>query len=263
MSLLLIIITCGSMESRSAETLHSETSFSNFSALIAAPGLNATGENPALLQKLVADAKRLAARLPSLPLDDLRDLLASFLQSVIIRENDIQVMIRRRGLRELLGHGDQVIAPNLERRRKPIEPAELICLSIEARLRQYGGEVHLVVAPNLSAPVRHPRPALIKAVARGHAWYEKVLAGKVVDIKSLAEETALTPHYVRNVFACAFLAPDIVEAILEGRQPITLKFENLHKHIPLSWVEQRQQFGFPQDPLPRRIPSCNGLRSGN
>jgi site-specific DNA recombinase len=108
-----------------------------------------------------------------------------------------------------------------------------------------------VVAPNSGTPIRHPRPALIKAVARGHAWYERLLAAQVVDIKSLADETGLTPHYVRNVLACAFLAPDIVEAILEGRQPIALKFENLYKHVPLSWVEQRQQFGFPQNPSSR------------
>jgi hypothetical protein len=170
---------------------------------------------------------------------------------VIIRENDIQVTIRRRDLRQLLEHGDNVIPTILVPHRKPIDSSELICLSIEARRTQYNGQVHLVVAPNSGAPVRHPRPALIKAVARGRAWYEKLLAGKVVDIKSLADETRLTPHYVRNVLACAFLAPDIVEAILEGRQPIALKFENLYKHIPLSWVEQRQQFGFPQNPPPR------------
>jgi hypothetical protein len=70
---------------------------------------------------------------------------------------------------------------------------------------------------------------------------------------SLARESGLTPRYVRNVFACAFLAPDIVAAILEGHQPLALKFENLYKHIPLSWAEQRQQFGFPQDPSSGQI----------
>lgn len=214
-------------------------------------GLNSTGDNPALLHKVVAAANKLATRLPSLPSDELRDLLASFLQSVIIRENDIQVIIRRRDLRQRLEHGDQITPTNVVSCRRPIEPNDLICLTIEARRKQYGSEVHLVVTPNSGTPIRHPRPALIKAVARGHAWYEKLLAGKVVDIKSLADETGLTPHYVRNVLACAFLAPDIVEAILEGRQPIALKFENLYKHIPLSWVEQRQQFGFPQDPPSR------------
>jgi site-specific DNA recombinase len=208
-------------------------------------GLSVTGDSPAVLHPLVVAAKRLATRLPSLPSDDLRDLVACCLQSVTIGKNNIQVVIRRSDLRQLLEQGDHVIAANPVRMRRPTEPAELICLTIEARRKQYGGEVHLVIAPssNDNGP-NTPRPALIKAVARGHAWYEKLLEGKVADMRSLARQTGLTPHYVRNVFACAFLAPDIVEAILEGRQPLTLKFENLYKHIPLSWAEQRRQFGF-------------------
>jgi len=157
-------------------------------------------------------------------------------------------MIRKTDLRELLEHGDQIIAASLVGLRKPTEPVDLLCLTIEAKRKRYGGEIYLVVAPSSSVPVRHPRPALIKAVARSHDWYEKVLEGKVVDMRSLARETGLTPHYVRNVFACAFLAPDIVEAILEGRQPLTLKFEHLLQNVPPSWAEQRELFGFPQNP---------------
>lgn len=157
-------------------------------------------------------------------------------------------MIKRKDLRELLEHGDQIIAASLVGVRKAMESSDLICLTIEAKRKRYGGEIHLIVPPNSNPPVRHPRPALIKAVARGHAWYEKVLNGEVTDMRCLARETGLTPHYVRNVFACAFLAPDIVEAILEGRQPLTLKFEHLYQNIPLSWAEQRQQFGFPENP---------------
>ncbi len=46
------------------------------------------------------------------------------------------------------------------------------------------------------------------------------------------------------VFGCAFLAPDIVEAILEGRQPRDLTFKKLCSNSPLSWTEQRRHFGF-------------------
>ncbi len=211
-------------------------------------GLRVLGDCPARLEPLVAAAKKLAAKLPSLPSDDLRDLLASFLQSVIIQETSIQVPIRRTDLRELLEKGDEVIAAKLVGMRRSVDASDIICLTVEAKLKRFGGEVHLVVPPSSSMTIRHPKTSLIKAVARGHAWYEKVLEGKVYDMRSLARETGLTPHYVRNVFACAFLAPDIVEAILEGRQPLTLKFEHLYKHIPLDWADQRRQFGFPQDP---------------
>jgi len=87
--------------------------------------------------------------------------------------------------------------------------------------------------------------SLLKAVARAHGWYQKVQNGQALGPPSLARETGLTERYVRKVFACAFLAPDIVEAILEGRQPRDLTFAKLTKKVPLSWVEQREQFGFP------------------
>jgi site-specific DNA recombinase len=90
--------------------------------------------------------------------------------------------------------------------------------------------------------------SLIKAVARAHGWFEKVIQGQVPDMRSLAQLAGLTERYVGKVFACAFLAPDIIESILEGRQPDDLNFEKLCRHVPLSWVEQRAQFGFPQNP---------------
>jgi site-specific DNA recombinase len=212
--------------------------------------LSAVAESPAILQPLVASAKKLAGRLSSLPADNLRDLFACILQKVVIQQDDIQVMIRKSDLRDLLEHGDHIIAARLVGSRQSREPAELIGLTIEAKRKRYGGEIHSVVPPNSTVPVRNPRPALIKAIARGHSWHGKVLEGKFVDMRSLARETELTPHYVRNVFACGFLAPDIVEAILEGRQPPTLKFEHLYKKIPLNWAEQRQMFGFPQNSRP-------------
>jgi len=210
--------------------------------------LSATAESPAVLHQLVAGSKKLVARLPSLRADDLRDLIACIVDRVIVQEDNIQVMIRKSDLRELLEHCDQIIAASLVGLRKSTAPVDLLCLTIEAKRKRYGGEIHIVVPQNSNAPVRHARPALIKAVARGHAWYEKVLEGKITDMRSLARETGFTPHYVRNVFACAFLAPDIVDVILEGRQPLTLKFEHLYKDVPLSWAEQREQFGFPQNP---------------
>jgi hypothetical protein len=65
-------------------------------------------------------------------------------------------------------------------------------------------------------------------------------------MRSLARHAGLTERYVGKVFGCAFLAPDIIESILEGRQPHDLNFEKLCQHVPLSWTEQRSQFGLPQ-----------------
>src|ERR1017187_9259959 len=93
---------------------------------------------------------------------------------------------------------------------------------------------------------QEPNPSLTKAVARARGWYERVLEGKSSDQRSLTLHAGVTERYIGKVFGCAFLAPDIVEAILEGRQPRELSFKKLCANIPLSWAEQRKQFGFPR-----------------
>jgi len=209
--------------------------------------VHADGIAPEQLRKQVTGAKKLADRLSSLPSDDLRDSLSCFLRRVVIGEDQIQLMIGGNELRQLLS-SDGRNGSNISNRQKPADRKDLLCLSIELKLKRSGG-VHLVVPPNASAvSVPHPKAALIKAVARAHGWYEKVLQGKAPDMRSLARQAGLTERYIGKVFACAFLAPDIIESILDGRQPPDLTFEKLCHDIPLSWAEQRSKFGFPQNP---------------
>jgi DNA invertase Pin-like site-specific DNA recombinase len=210
--------------------------------------LGVGGKTPAKLREQVAGAKILADKLCSLPSDDLRDLLSSFLRRVVVGENQIQMMIDRNELCQLLVRNGRPIASKPSEGRKPVDASELIPLSIEARMRRSGGVVHLVVPPNATnASSLHPKAALVKAVARAHDWCEKVMQGEALDMRALARLAGLTERYVGKVFACAVLAPDIIESILDGRQPPDLTFEKLSHDIPLSWVEQRSKFGFPQN----------------
>jgi site-specific DNA recombinase len=207
--------------------------------------LSTGDESPALGRNLLATAKKLASRLPSLPADDLRDLLGVFLQRVIIQENSIEMRIRRKDLRQLLESGGKLPAADLLHGVRLTDVDDLISLSMEAKRKRFGGEIHLVVPPNSTLAIAHPKPSLIKAVARAHGWYEKAVQGTPFDIRSLAQQAGMTERYVGKVFRCALLAPDIIESILEGRQPHDLNFEKLCQHVPQSWAEQREHFGFP------------------
>jgi site-specific DNA recombinase len=208
--------------------------------------LGEEGESPAISRNLVAAAKKLALRLPGPPSDDLRDLLAAFLPRIVIQENNIQVTISRKELRHLLENGGKLLAANLSGGRKlVIDANDLIVLTIEAKRKRCGGEVHLVVPPNSMVSARLPKPSLIKALARAHGWYQKVIQGDVPDMRSLARQAGLTERYVGKVFACSLLAPDIIESILEGRQPHDLNFKKLCEQVPSSWAEQRERFGLP------------------
>ncbi len=206
-------------------------------------GLDLAGERPEIAGPLLTAAKQLALRLPSMCSQELREMLASVLWRIILQENRIEIKIRSMSLRQYLESGGKITSANFPV-KKPVVPSELISLTIEAKTKRCGGEVHLIVPPNSGVSREHPKVPLIKALARAHGWYEKVIQGKAFDMRSLAHDAGLTERYFSKVFRCAFLAPDIVEAILVGRQPHDLNFEKLCHDIPLNWVEQREQLGF-------------------
>jgi site-specific DNA recombinase len=210
--------------------------------------LNLAEESPSVASRLVTAAKQLAARLASMSSQDLRDLLSSFLWRITIHENKIEIKIGSSELRERLESGGKIESASVPV-KNPFEfrrnaPSDLINLTVEAKRKRCGGEVHLVVPPSSSVSREHPKLPLIKALARAHGWYEKVVQGKAFDMRSLARDAGQTERYVGKVFRSAFLAPDIVEAILAGRQPHDLNFDKLCQNLPLSWVEQRAQLGF-------------------
>jgi site-specific DNA recombinase len=189
--------------------------------------LSPAEEGPAAIRQLVDRAKKLAADWASLRPDKARDLLTSFIWRVVIHDNNIEVLVSRSALRRALDNGENIVAANPDVKRRAIDDSDLIRLTIEVKRRRCGGEVHLVVPPNFAATLaRNPKPSLVKAVARAHCWHERVLAGKALDQRSLSRHAGLTERYVGKVFACAFLAPDIVEAILEGRQPRDLNLKS-------------------------------------
>lgn len=86
-------------------------------------------------------------------------------------------------------------------------------------------------------------PTLLKAVARGHRWFEVLKAGKLVP--DIAKEEGIQIGYVRRILQLAFLAPSIVEAIVNGTQPPELTTQKLvWTKLDPDWQKQRQQLGF-------------------
>ena len=80
-------------------------------------------------------------------------------------------------------------------------------------------------------------------MARAHSWYERLLSGEAKSVNAIALEHNMTDGYVGHILRCAFLAPDLVEAILQGRQPPELTLDRLLDDLPLDWAEQREALG--------------------
>ena len=125
-------------------------------------------------------------------------------------------------------------------------PNDAIELTVPFTLKRRGVEAKLVLEPD--APRRNPKidPALIKVIAKAFAWNKLLIRGDVSSMREIAKRTGFTPPYVRRLFKLAFLAPDIVEAILAGHQPVDLTTQKLTRfpEIPRDWSSQRHALGF-------------------
>jgi hypothetical protein len=125
-------------------------------------------------------------------------------------------------------------------------PHETILLSAPVAFRRRGVETKLVLA----AAVEVQRPgrvdnALVKAVARGRLWFEQLAAGEMTSLEAIADRERVSARYVSRLLPLAFLAPDIVDQILQGRHPADLSAARLTNRLalPLDWAHQRELIG--------------------
>ncbi len=79
---------------------------------------------------------------------------------------------------------------------------------------------------------------LLKNVAQGWAWFEEIKAG--MTMQAIADRERVTQRRVAHLVDLAFLAPDIIQAIVDGRQPVTLTADSLIKsRHRMVWADQR------------------------
>jgi hypothetical protein len=125
------------------------------------------------------------------------------------------------------------------------EKSQLSCRTMIARsfpmqLKRRGVELRLIVGDHKRSAAIVDL-ALLKVVARAHRWFDQLSSGQARSLAAIAAREGLGVRYVGRLIRLAFLAPEIVESILEGRQPSTLTAEALTRRIelPLSWCAQR------------------------
>jgi len=78
-----------------------------------------------------------------------------------------------------------------------------------------------------------PDARLIRMLGKAQDWFGRLTSGQAKSIGEIAAAEGISNTHVTRILYRAFLAPDIVKAILEGRQPASLTLESLKKHQPL------------------------------
>ncbi len=86
----------------------------------------------------------------------------------------------------------------------------------------------------------------MRLVAKAWALREALVASGAPSLTAFAARQGISQSYATRLVRLAWLAPDIVDAILDGRQPAGLTASGLMRdtRIPTDWVEQREALGF-------------------
>ena len=93
------------------------------------------------------------------------------------------------------------------------------------------------------APMATIDNTIIKAIAQAFRWQKLLDNGTYGCLEEIARAEEIGSSFVSRVIRLALLAPDIVEAILAGRQPASLTLRDLMLPFPVEWAGQRSQFG--------------------
>ncbi len=111
-----------------------------------------------------------------------------------------------------------------------------ITVHIPMAFRKRGGR-KLVVTPDGAEWAPRPRVdnAMVKALARAFRWRKMLDIGAHATIEELARAKGVNATYVSRVLRLTLLAPEIVEAILDGRQPAELQLDDVLAGFPLEW----------------------------
>jgi hypothetical protein len=83
---------------------------------------------------------------------------------------------------------------------------------------------------------------LIRALARAHRWKRMPEEGTYRSAAEIAEAESVTRSFINRMLRLTLLAPDIVEAIPEGRQSKGLQLEELTRSLPSKWEKQRRSW---------------------
>ncbi len=120
--------------------------------------------------------------------------------------------------------------------------AQTLTVRVSFVIRKRGGRKLAIAADRSTLAPPRPRidSTLVKALARAHRWNRLLESGRYGSAAELAIAEKINPSYVSLVLRLTLLAPDLVEAIIEGRQADGLEADVALQPFSADWREQRK-----------------------
>ncbi|SDH04055.1 recombinase family protein [Propionivibrio dicarboxylicus] len=120
-------------------------------------------------------------------------------------------------------------------------------IEVPIQIKRLGTAVRLIVGDTRSRP--RIDKTLVALIAKAHRWFDLLSSGHCMSIGALAEREGVSPSYITRVIYLAFLSPEIIQRIAQGKQPVSLSAERLLKKgvPPIDWAEQYRWIGMIPD----------------
>ncbi|MDO9313986.1 MAG: hypothetical protein Q7T97_05515, partial [Burkholderiaceae bacterium] len=119
-------------------------------------------------------------------------------------------------------------------------------IEVPVQLKRCGMAVRLIVRPAGESVTRGVDTKLVSLISKAHDWFERLSSGRCDSVQAIAQqEQIVSSSYVTRVIYLAFLAPDIVQRIVRGAQPVDLTADRLIRMgpLPVAWEDQRVLLG--------------------
>ncbi len=169
------------------------------------------------------DIGRIRSRLLELKDTENTEDLVRLIERIDIAPGDIQINLNSPLLAQELGVSADAINRDVLTRNFPFQ------------LRKRGVETRLILADSPTGIDE----TLIQNIGKAHSWFEQITKGKT--FAEVAQTDKTSARRIQQVIELAFLAPDIVRDILEGKQPMGFTSKWCLQHsLPTDWAEQRQ-----------------------
>ncbi len=118
---------------------------------------------------------------------------------------------------------------------------DTVTLHVPFRVVKRGGRKEMQL-PDDAPAQRKTDNTLIKALARAFRWKRMLESGEFATIRELTEREGIALSYMTRVLRLTLLAPDIVDATLEGRQGPGVTLARLVGPFLVEWDKQRRYF---------------------
>ena len=118
---------------------------------------------------------------------------------------------------------------------------DTLTLHVPFRIVKRGGKKEMQL-PEGATQSQRTDSTLVKALARAFRWKRMLESGEYATIAELAEREGIAPSYMTRVLRLTLLAPDIIDAILDGKQGPEVTLAQVLEPFPLTWQHQALHF---------------------